>query len=517
MIKTKVGHNRVCFWLFTVLTAILFFSYSNMVDAQSQKKPYLMVHYMPWYQSKDISGSWGWHWTMNKFDPNKIVSGKREIASHFYPVTGPYDSQDPDILEYQVLLMKISGVDGVLVDWYGDENYNDYAMLNKSTGAIFNWIKKANLKFGIVYEDQTIKHMINGGKINTSSAKTYAAKAINYVYTNWASSSTYLKIDDKPVLLVFGPQYFKTSADWESIFSSLNPKPLFFTEDNYLSPVSAGAYPWPPMSLATNGVLTITKLNEYLSQFYNKAASWSYKIGGAFPGFKDIYKEAGVGNGYGFLDPQNGFTFSSSLDRAINQNCDIIQIVTWNDHGEGTGVEPTLEFGTQYLEKIQEVKKQNIDKTFPFNKNDFGLPLKIYKLRKTVPWGLFFGKTIDQAFDFTIANNTAKANRLIDSLMTLTSIVEEVIPTKTELLQNYPNPFNPETVISYKLSDYSFVSIKIFDVLGNEIVTLINEFQQAGIYHTKLSTKKFNLTSGVYFYRLQAGNYSQAKKIVLAK
>lgn len=517
MIKTKVVCNRTCFKFLFPLSVILFFLSINMVDAQTQKKPYLMVHYMPWFQSKDFSGNWGWHWTMNKFDPNKIVSGKREIASHFYPVTGPYDSQDPDILEYQVLLMKISGVDGVLVDWYGDENYYDYAILNKSTGAIFNWIKKADLKFGIVYEDQTIKHMINGGKISTSSAITYATKAINYVYTNWANSPTYLKIDGKPVLLVFGPQYFKTSAEWENIFSPLNPKPLFFTEDNYLSPVSAGAYPWPPMSLATNGILTITKLNEYLAQFYNKAAFWNYKIGGAFPGFKDIYKEAGVSNGYGILDPLNGFTFSSSLDRAITQNCDIIQIVTWNDYGEGTIVEPTLEFGTQYLEKIQEVKKQNIDQTFPYNKNDLSLPMKIFKMRKTVPWGLFFGKTIDQAFNFAIANNTAKANRIIDSLMTLTDINGEVIPTKTELLQNYPNPFNPETVISYKLSDYSFVRLIVYDVLGNEIGTLVNEFQLAGIYHSKFNTQKFNLTSGIYFYRLQAGNYNQVKKIVLAK
>jgi len=485
---------------------------------------------MPWFQTKEYSGNWGWHWTMNKYNPDKIVSGKREIASYFYPVTGPYDSQDPDILEYQVLLMKISGIDGVFVDWYGDENFNDYAMINKNTGALFNWVKKANLKFGIVYEDQTIKHMINGGKISSSNAKTVAAKAINYIYNNWANSSTYLKIDDKPVLLVFGPQYFKTSSDWNDIFSTLNPKPLFFTEDNQLSPVAAGAYPWPPMSLATNGVLSITKLNEYLAQFYKKASSWSYKIGGAFPGFKDIYKEAGVGAGYGFLDPLNGFTFSSSLDRAITQNCDIIQIVTWNDHGEGTGVEPALEFGTQYLEKIQDVRKQTLDISFPFNKTDLQLPLKIYKLRKTPPWGTFFSKTIDKAFDFVLANNTYQANRIIDSLIILTDIDREEIPTKTELHQNYPNPFNPSTVISYQVSSFSHVTLKVYDVLGREVATLVDELKSAGAYKITFTKHQLDLplrsqseassrelSSGIYFYRLQKGEFVQTKKLLLMK
>ncbi len=90
------------------------------------------------------------------------------------------------------------------------------------------------------------------------------------------------------------------------------------------------------------------------------------------------------------------------------------------------------------------------------------------------------------------------------------------------LHQNYPNPFNPSTVISYRLSASSNVSLKIFDVLGNEVATLIdNEFKEAGFYNYKLSPDasgfNYQLPSGVYFYRLRAGEYTQTRKMLLTK
>src|SRR5579863_7252057 len=79
----------------------------------------VMVHYLPWFVSQPYSGSWGWHWTMNHFNPDVInpTNGQAEIASWYYPLIGPYDSADPAVLEYHVLLMKLGGIDGVIVDW----------------------------------------------------------------------------------------------------------------------------------------------------------------------------------------------------------------------------------------------------------------------------------------------------------------------------------------------------------------------------------------------------------------
>ncbi|MCL4551442.1 MAG: T9SS type A sorting domain-containing protein, partial [Bacteroidetes bacterium] len=85
------------------------------------------------------------------------------------------------------------------------------------------------------------------------------------------------------------------------------------------------------------------------------------------------------------------------------------------------------------------------------------------------------------------------------------------------LQQNYPNPFNPETVISYRLSTASFVTLKVYDVLGNEVATLVNEYQQAGSHNSKFSLNNYRLSSGVYFYRLTTGSYSETKKMTLLK
>ena len=89
------------------------------------------------------------------------------------------------------------------------------------------------------------------------------------------------------------------------------------------------------------------------------------------------------------------------------------------------------------------------------------------------------------------------------------------LPADFELQQNYPNPFNPSTVIRYKLPINSLVTIKVYDVLGREVQTLVNQHQNAGDHSVTLNAR--NLSSGEYFYRLQAGTYHDTKKLLLLK
>jgi hypothetical protein len=84
-----------------------------------------------------------------------------------------------------------------------------------------------------------------------------------------------------------------------------------------------------------------------------------------------------------------------------------------------------------------------------------------------------------------------------------------------ELKQNYPNPFNPTTKISWQSPVSSWQTIKVYDVLGNEVATLMDEYKQAGSYEIEFNAD--NLTSGVYFYRIQSGEFIAIKKLLLIK
>ena len=88
-------------------------------------------------------------------------------------------------------------------------------------------------------------------------------------------------------------------------------------------------------------------------------------------------------------------------------------------------------------------------------------------------------------------------------------------PTSFGLEQNYPNPFNPTTTIQYSIKENTLVSLKIYDILGVEITTLINEVKPAGIY--KINFDASSLPSGVYFYKLNSGNFTETKKMMLLK
>ncbi|MBK6539666.1 MAG: T9SS type A sorting domain-containing protein [Ignavibacteria bacterium] len=89
------------------------------------------------------------------------------------------------------------------------------------------------------------------------------------------------------------------------------------------------------------------------------------------------------------------------------------------------------------------------------------------------------------------------------------------IPESIKLYQNYPNPFNPGTNINYDLPDNNYVSLKVFDALGKEVATLVNEKQNAGSYSVDFNGEGF--PSGVYFCKLSAGEYSEIKRMVLIK
>jgi hypothetical protein len=390
----------------------------------------VMAHYMPWFESQPYSGYWGWHWTMNHFNPNTDnTNGYPEIASWFYPPEGPYDSADPNVLEYHVLLMKLAGIDGVIADWYGTDNFDDYALINQRTGDMFAYLQKAGMQFCLCYEDATIQQEINGGLITATGAVAHAQQTMLYVQTKYFDAPGYLHWNNMPVLLNFGPQYFTANSQWVSIFSVLNNsnQPAFFTEDNRLA-VGQGAFDWPPMwmSATNNGIVTDAMMETYLSIFEEKGFVWPAYISTAFPRFHDIYQQAGVSASYGYLDDQNGKTLTENLTRAMTNNSVIVQIATWNDFGEGTIIEPTVtgisgcalidtnkpttEYGYTDLGIVQNLRRQYLNPAFPYTTNDLALPYQLLSMRE------LFGNTnpiitaeLNRAFSNIVSGNLSFA------------------------------------------------------------------------------------------------------------
>ena len=125
----------------------------------------------------------------------------------------------------------------------------------------------------------------------------------------------------------------------------------------------------------------------------------------------------------------------------------------------------------------------------------------------------------------TLDNNYSKFNNMIDRKLSILNIINKSsnnnitksnsVPEKYSLSQNYPNPFNPVTNIKYQIPADGYVSLKIYDITGREIANLVNEYKKAGYY--TVSFNGINFASGVYFYRIQAGDFSQVKKMVLIK
>ena len=113
---------------------------------------------------------------------------------------------------------------------------------------------------------------------------------------------------------------------------------------------------------------------------------------------------------------------------------------------------------------------------------------------------------------------TLDANAITDPGVA-TGIANALQPDGFVLSQNYPNPFNPSTIIHYNLAKSGMVSLKVYNVIGQEVATLVNTRQEAGSYSVPFNTKegRSSLASGVYFYRLNAGSFVSIKKMILMK
>jgi len=369
-----------------------------VVKTNSQK---VYVHYMPWFETPATSdnGKWGSHWTMATQNPDIISNDRRQIASYFYPMIGPYASSDRDVIDYHLLLMKYAGIDGVLVDWYGVHNVNDYPLNKRNTDSLFNHIPAAGLQFGICYEDAQLAQVKAKAGIDAVQA---AKEDFAYLQSAYFSSSSYIKVDNRPLLLCFGPQGLGTPNDWQQAFSNLSTKPDFFPLQDHgqLSGSSGvGEFVWVQANNLDN-----------LKNFYQKQSSAKPYIAGAYPGFKDFYKSGGWGNTLFVIDHNGAATLQATLNLAKTNGTNYLQLITWNDYGEGTMIEPTQELGFSLLQAIQQYTGVS------YTDVELKLIYKWYTLRKKYAGNKTVQQQLTQAYNDLAGLDVAGAKAIIDGI-----------------------------------------------------------------------------------------------------
>ncbi|HTM43590.1 MAG TPA: glycoside hydrolase family 71/99-like protein, partial [Polyangiaceae bacterium] len=319
----------------------------------------------------------------------------RQIASHYYPLTGPYASGDPALIEYQLLLMKYSGIDGVLIDWPGAIDLYDYAKNKANAEAFIARTTAVGLTYAVVYEDQNVNIALGQGAVTDRLAAGQADMA--YARDHYFSQSNYVRVNGAPLLLVFGPQTFQSPADWQSLFSALPEKPTFLTlwgESGEAGPAASGEFAWVVENAAQ------------LPSFYAQPPAGT-ALGAAYPGFDSFYAQGGWAGPTWTIAHDGTNTFASTLDQALAAHVSALQLVTWNDYGEGTVIEPTQELGFSLLTTLQQKLGVNLAQA------ELELALKLYNERKLHPDDAARQMQLDAAFSALAALRFSEASTLL--------------------------------------------------------------------------------------------------------
>jgi len=383
---------------------------------RTDKKVY--VHMMTWFWTdennihpeKEAKGNpWFGHWTMDTQNPDSIITGKdsdrwqRQIAAHYYPLTGPYASRDKNIIEYQLLLMKLAGIDGIILNYTTLHKEWDFPALIEATDSIAKLTRSVGLDIAIIYEDQHLRDNVGRGLLKAEDALSQAKFDMEYIKKRYFSEPNYIKVNGRPLLLDFGPQYFTTEEQWTEIFSVFgDEQPAFYS---LWYNFNAGKNAYGQFSWIWKDYL------DGLRHFYNTYEYGGDKMGVAYPGFHDFYKEGKWGDGYPTIPHRGDTTFTETLQLALGSNVDMIQLATWNDYGEGTMIEPTYEFGYTFLTALQrELGVKNLSQA------DLELVFDFYNARVEHKDCVEAQKQLDKAFALIAALKIDEARKIINEL-----------------------------------------------------------------------------------------------------
>ncbi|HBG27873.1 MAG: hypothetical protein A2Y10_17265 [Planctomycetes bacterium GWF2_41_51] len=355
-------------------------------DVFAQKDVY--AHFVTWFKTKEFSGKWEmWNSDYNESPHNPDIifpNGKRDLAVTSHPLTGPYDTSDPDIIEYQFLLIRLSGIDGIIVDWDG-RRINKYR--HNALMTILPFLEKYNMKLIMCFEEWC-GYWPRGTFADRQSEIQAAKDELRWMTETFINKPFYGTVKGKKPVLVFRkiPDKWFNPAEWMEIAKDFNDIQLIFDVDAYrnFGTAAGGKYFWVGSFDPKTNNSSLDFCKNVYSDFFrikNPAVKNEKIFGGVAPGFDDT-PVWGWGSTGRKAPRYEGKRFDLTWQMSIDNNVDVVQVITWNDWNEGTQIEPCDMYGYDYLEmnKKYSAMYKGIKDDVP---NDaLKIPLKLYNARK---------------------------------------------------------------------------------------------------------------------------------------
>jgi len=271
----------------------------------------LLAFYYPWYANLDVSGYWK-HWNAAWHDPHFFVNDKRDIASVDYPVLGPYDSKNPEVIRQHIRWAKLAGIDGFIVSWWGDGKFTDEAL-----DIILRVAEEENFKITLYWEVIEPSLESNISRINEVS-----------------TSPAWIWMEDQPVVFVY--RRIMDEVDWLKVSGREN---LFIVGDGRM----------------VNGI-------HYYSALTAIRESPTYPEDGLTVGTLTHGFDNTAVREPGRVEPRSVENLELTNRKADEAGVDWKAVVTWNEWHESTEFEPMEPFrkprehrGLFWLEKLREI------------------------------------------------------------------------------------------------------------------------------------------------------------------
>ncbi len=279
---------------------------------------------------------------VSKVDIHSLLySGNNtKVIAHFMPWWGNpvhinvgYSSHDPAQIHAQITDMISRGIDGVIIDWYGNQDYSD------QTAKLV--MAEAEQHPGFTFAIMVDKGAISLSPCSGCNAQQTLIAQVQYVEQTYVPSTAYMRVNGRPVITNFDIDLHYT-IDWNAVAAatSTNPDFIFQHSGGFTHAVSGGSYSWVIVNVTDYGM-------SYLDKFYKGglAAPTEYAIGAAYKGFNDTLASWGQNR---IMGQQCGQTWLQTFSKANSyynsgNQLDAIQLVTWNDYEEGTEIETGID------------------------------------------------------------------------------------------------------------------------------------------------------------------------------